>query len=97
MRQLPDSLSTVARELSALSAVLALPAAIRSDARVSGTPVMSARLQWLAVRLCLKTIFAALRYLAPYVDRQRDYEQATGKFTPQVSLALDLIDMERHR
>ena len=58
---------------------------------------VSARLQWLAVRLCLKTIFAALRYLAPYVDRQRDYEQATGKFTPELSLALDILDQDRRR
>ena len=58
---------------------------------------VSACLQWLAVRLCLKTIFAALRYLAPYVDRQRDYEQAAGTFSPELSLALDILDQERHR
>ena len=58
---------------------------------------LGARLQWLAVRLCLKTIFAALQWLAPYLDRQRDYEQATGAFSPELSLALDILDLERHR
>lgn len=58
---------------------------------------MSPRLQWLAVRLSLKAIFAMLRFLAPYLDRLRDYEQATGKFTPELSLALDILDQERHR
>ena len=55
------------------------------------------RLQRLAVRLCLKAIFAMLRFLAPSLDRQRDYEQEPGKFTPELSLALDILDQERHR
>ena len=55
------------------------------------------RLQWLAVRLCLKVIFAMLRYIAPYLDRQRDYEQAIGTFSPELSLALDIVDQGRHR
>ncbi len=55
------------------------------------------RMQWYIVRLCLKAIFAALRFVGPYLDRQRDYEQATGKFTPELSLALDILDRERHR
>jgi hypothetical protein len=55
------------------------------------------RLQWLAVRLCLKANFAMFRYLGPYLDRQRDFEQAVGKFTPELSMALDILDQERHR
>ncbi len=55
------------------------------------------RMQCLAVRLCLKAIFAMLRYIGPYLDRQRDFEQATGKFTPEISLALEILDQERHR
>jgi hypothetical protein len=55
------------------------------------------RLQWFTVRLCLKAIFAALRFIGPYLDRQRGCEQATGKFTPELSLALDILDQERHR
>ena len=58
---------------------------------------LGARLQWFAVRLCLKAIFATLRYLAPYLDRQRDFEQATGAFSPELSLAFDILDQERHR
>ena len=58
---------------------------------------LGTRLQWHIVRPCLKSIFAMLRYLAPYLDRQRDHEQATGAFSPELSLALEILDQDRHR
>ena len=64
---------------------------------MSAPTKIGARIEWFVVRLCIRTIFAALRLLAPYLDRQRDYEQATGAFTPEINLALDVLDQERHR
>ena len=62
-------------------------------------PIMNlgTRMQWLAIRLYLKAILAMLRYVGPYLDRQRAYEQVTGAFSPELSLALDILDQEQHR
>ena len=52
------------------------------------------KFQWRIVQFWLKVIFFQLRLLRPFLDCQRFFEQSVGKFTPGLSLALDLLDNE---